>query len=107
MASLHSQPIYPKMCSIDDIIDNLQLVGWNLKGGLFDPGFGGYADMGSGIGPFSSPPMGSYLLHIDIYGLSLTVIELFSWLQEHLRPPDPDTMKNSALEAINSVSVAL
>ena len=60
------------------------------------------------MGAFGSPPMGSYLLPIDIYGLSVTVSELFSWLQKRVRPPvcpsDPDTMTNAGLEAIASSS---
>ena len=47
------------------------------------------------MGPFDSPSMGSYLLPIDSYGLSLTVLELFSWFQRRfrplVRPSDPDT----------------
>ena len=41
-----SQPVYPKMCSID-IFVNLQLVGQNFKGGLFDPRF---EELGVGVG---------------------------------------------------------
>ena len=58
------------------------------------------------MGPFHSPPMGSYLLPIDIYGL--TVFEFFSWLQKRFRPfarpSDPYTMTNTALVAIASSS---
>ena len=39
-ASLHNQPMYSKMCSID-IFCNLRLVGCNLTGGLFGRRFGG------------------------------------------------------------------
>ena len=35
IASLNKQPMYRKMCTID-IFVNVQPVGWNLKGGLFD-----------------------------------------------------------------------
>ena len=38
------------------------------------------------VGPFDCPPMGSYWLSIDTYGLSCTALKLFSWLQKHLRP---------------------
>ena len=53
--------------------------------------------------------MYSYQLPIDTYGLSVTVFELFSWLQTRFspspaRPSDPDTMRNTALEAIASSS---
>ena len=59
-ASLHNQQMYPKMCSIDNFV-NLQSVDLNLKGGLFDPRFGGYGRREwSGNGPFDSSPMGSY-----------------------------------------------
>ena len=86
IASLHNQSMYPKMCSID-IFDDLKLVGWNLKGGHFYPRFRGIGGRtGSGIGPFDNPLMGSYYLPIDIYGLSLTVFQLFSLLQKHFRP---------------------
>ena len=58
--------------------------------------------------PFDTPPMGSYLLPIDTYGLSHTVFELFGWLQKRFRPSarpsDQDTMTNTALEAIASSS---
>ena len=39
IASLHNQPMYPKMCYIN-IFVNLQPVGWNLKKRLFAPLFG-------------------------------------------------------------------
>ena len=55
------------------------------------------------MGPLDSPPTGSYLLPIDTYGLSLTVFELFSWLQRRFRPT-PDTMTSTAVEAIASSS---
>ena len=48
-------------------------------------GLGG-TTRGSMTDPFGSQPMGSYLLPIDTYGLSLTVLELFIWLQKRLRP---------------------
>ena len=44
--------------------------------------------------PISSP--------INTYGPSLTVFELFRWLQKRFHPPAPDTMANTALEAIAS-----
>ena len=37
--------------------------------------------------PFGGQPMGSYLLPIDTYGLSLTGFELFNWLQKRFRSP--------------------
>ena len=63
------------------------------KGDFSTPRFGGLG--GSGMGPFDSAPMGSYWLPIDTYGLSLTVSACSS---------DPDTMTNTALEAIASSS---
>ena len=46
-----------------------------LKGGLFDPpGLGVWGRAGSEIGLFDSPPIGSYWLPIDTYGLPLTVL---------------------------------
>ena len=60
----------------------------------------------SGKDSFDSPHMGSYWLPIDTYGLSLTVLELYSWLQMRFRPParppDPDTMTSTTLEAAAS-----
>ena len=53
------------------------------------------------MGSFDIPPMGSYLLPIDTYGLSLTVFELFSWLQKRVRPPvRPGYDDKHTLEAI-------
>ena len=56
---------------------------------------------GSGMGPFDAPPMGSYWLPIDTYGLTLNVFA-FSWLQKRfrqsVRPSDPDAMTNAALD---------
>ena len=92
-----SQPMGPKMCSIDIWVD-LQLVGWNLKGRLFTiPSLGSRLSetWGSGISSFNSSPTGSYLLPIDTNGPSATVFELFSWPKKRFRPSDPDT----ALEA--------
>ena len=48
--------MYPKMRSID-IFDNLQLVGWNLKVGLFDPPVSG---LWGRMGLFDNSPVGSY-----------------------------------------------
>ena len=64
-----------KMCPIDIFVD-FQPVGRNLKfeKGTFRPpqpvglGLGGYV-----VGPFGSLPMGSYLLPIVTFGLSLAV----------------------------------
>ena len=91
--------MYPKMCSID-IFDNRQLLGWNLKGGLFDPRFGGkgavcdrrWAHSIARPWVLSSSP-------IETYGLSLTVFELSGWLQKRFRPSDLETMTNTVLEA--------
>ena len=41
------------------------------------------------MGPFDSPPMGSCQLPIDTYGLSLTIFELFNWLQKRFQPVHP------------------
>ena len=46
------------------------------------------------MGPFASPPVGSYQFNIGTYGL--TVLELFR-LQMRFRPSDTDTMTNTAL----------
>ena len=60
MASLHNQPVYPKMCSME-IIVNHEPVGRNLKGGLFDQLFGGLGrQCVSRMGPFDGSPMVSY-----------------------------------------------
>ena len=56
------------------------------------------------MGPFDSPPMGSYYLHSDAHGLSLSAFELFSWLQKRFRPPDPDTLTITALESVASLN---
>ena len=40
--------------------------------------------------------MGSYKLPIDTCGLSLTIFELFRWLEKRFRPSDPDTVTNTA-----------
>ena len=55
---------------------------------LFDPSSGGWGGHGggSGMGLFHSPPMSSYYLPIGAYGLSLTVLGLFTWLQKRFRP---------------------
>ena len=60
--------------------------------------------MGDVMGPFDSPPMGSYYLTIDTHGLSLTVFELFNFPQRRFRPSDPPSMTITALEAIASSS---
>ena len=64
------------------------------------------------MGLFDSPPIGSYQLPIDTYGLYFTFFELFTWLQKRFRPSvrpcDPATMTNTALEATsNSKQVGL
>ena len=67
IASLHNWPMYPKMCS-NDLFVKLKPVGWNLKGGLFEPWFGEM--WGLGMGPFydSIPrqwvPVSSPLIHM-------------------------------------------
>ena len=43
-----------------------------FKGDFSDPRLGDVG--GRGIGPFDSPPIGSYELPIETYGLSLTVL---------------------------------
>ena len=86
-----------KRCS-NDIFVNLQPAGSNLKAGLFDSlvwQLGGRR--GLGMGPFDSSPMGSYWFYTDTYGLPLTIFDLFSWLKKRFRPPDLDTMTNTAL----------
>ena len=52
-------PICSQMSSIDSFADRLPL-GCKLKGGLFDPGLWLENPWESGVGPFGSPPMGSY-----------------------------------------------
>ena len=58
--------------------------------------------VGIGMNAFGIPDMYSYSLPIDTYGLSVTVFELFSWLQKRFcpfaRPTDPDMMTNTALK---------
>ena len=68
-ASLHSRPMCPQMCSNDIVVD-VQPVGWTLKEGLFLHPLGLRRVRGSGIGPFDSLPICSYWLPIDIYGIS-------------------------------------
>ena len=58
IGSFHNKPMYPKTLSID-IFVNLQPVGWNLKGGLFDPRIECTGAVGSGLDPFDILPMGS------------------------------------------------
>ena len=50
---------------------------------------GSYGDVGDGLGPLDSQPVGSNLLPISTYyGVSLTVFELTSWPQNvSARPP--------------------
>ena len=77
IGSLHNQPMYPKMCSIG-ISSNLQLVGWNLKGGLFDRRFGVTGTCGRGWAnsiAHSWVPISSPLTHM-VY--LLPVFELVS-----------------------------
>ena len=63
---------------------------------------------GSGMGRFDGLPMGFYGLPIDTYGPSLTVFELFRWLQKHFclsaHPSDLDAMTNTTLYATASTS---
>ena len=72
----------------------------NFKEGLFDlpsPGLGGNRrdteigglDLRLPAHRFPLPP------HWHIYGLSLTVFELFSWPQKRFYPTDLDTMTNT------------
>ena len=62
----------------------------------------------SGMGPFDSPSTGSYLLPIDTCGLSLTMFELFGWIQKRfrpsVRPSDGNTMTNAVLAPTASSS---
>ena len=37
------------------------------------------------------------------YVLAHMVLPLFSWLEKHIRPSDPDRMTNTALEAVQFV----
>ena len=64
--------------------------------------------VGIGMNSFGSPPLNSYSLPIDTYGLYQTVLKLFSWLQKCFRPSvcpsDTDMMTNTAIEAIASSS---
>ena len=61
---------------------------------------------GDRMSSFGGPPMYSYELTIDTYGLFVTVFEVFSWLQKRFRPfarpSDPDTITDTALEATPS-----
>ena len=55
--------------------------------------------------PFYSPPMGSYQLPVDTYGLSLTVGSYLAGSKsDSVHPSDGDTMTIIALEAIASSS---
>ena len=47
IASLHNQQMYPEICSMD-IFVNRHPAGWNLKGRLFYPRFGGIDGVGDG-----------------------------------------------------------
>ena len=51
---------------------------------IYDPSVWGY--VGIGMSAFGSPPVYSYNLPIDTYGLSVTVFELFSWIRKRFRP---------------------
>ena len=58
-----------------------------------------------GDSPIVSPPLGSYMFLIDTYDRSLTVFELFSWLQKRFRPSSILSVRwltITALEAIAS-----
>ena len=98
IASLHNQSIYPKMCSID-IFNNLQLVGWNLKGRLFDPRLEGLG------GALWDRGILALYWHIRSICFPFGVI---IWHQKHFFPSvhtsDPFMMTNTALEAIASLS---
>ena len=62
------------------------------------------------MGPFDSTPIVSCQLPVDTYGLSLTILSYLagsrnvSSHQPAVGPSDPDTMTNTALEAIVSSS---
>ena len=69
--------------------------------GLFEslPGLGVRWDVEVGIGSIDSLLICSYYLYVDTLGLSLTVFELFSWLQKafpHIRSGARPT-RNSTL----------
>ena len=55
--------------------------------------------VGSGMGPFDSPPMGSYYVHIDtsVYRFDTGSKSVSGCLP--VCPFDPDTMTNTTLEA--------
>ena len=53
---------------------------------------------------FDSPPMVSYQLIINIYGLSHSVFEFFTWLQRNFHPSNLDTVIITAQETIASQS---
>ena len=74
IASLYNQPMYAEMCSIDMFV-KLQLVGRNLKGGLFQPPVWRLgADGGRIWAHLITRPWGpSSSYNTYIYGLSFTV----------------------------------
>ena len=95
------------MCSID-IFVNLQLVGRNLEGGLFNARFGGLwgdvRDWGwahSTAHPWVS--ISSPSTHV-VYLLPFFLSYLAGSKSVSARPPDPDTITNTALEVTDSSS---
>ena len=57
-----------------------------------------------GMGQFDGPPVSSYYLPIETYGISLIAFELLSWLQKRFRPSEPETMTNTTSDAAASSS---
>ena len=96
-ASLHNQPMCPKMCSTDIFID-LQPVSWNLKGDFLTLVLEVGGTWASGISPFDSSSMGSYSSPLTLYGLSITVFELLSWLQRRFHHPGYDDNYHSTMQ---------
>ena len=99
-ASTQSQKMSYQTLSVDIFVDLKPFI-CNLKGRLLDPPvWGSGRTWWSAIGSFDIPPMGFYLFHIDIYGFSITVFELFRRLQKHFRPSNSDTRTTTAREPI-------
>ena len=58
IASLHNQPMYPKMCATDIFVNPNRLA--EICKGLFDPLVWELGGQEFGVGPFDSSRMGSY-----------------------------------------------
>ena len=94
-----------KMCSID-ILDNLQPVGWNLKGRLFDPQFGRLRGTWGSGWAYLMPAHG-FLLS-PFWHISPTVFELFTWLQKAFPPVRPgydDKYRSSSYRSSNGKTI--